>query len=115
MNGVPINLSGIDLAVTTAAANLVARYPGKRFEPYIGVGPGVFIARISRGGSNSETAVVPGLNVIGGGRIYLTDWLALFTEYKFNYAKFDFDNGVIGFQGTYLANHVHGGISIHFK
>ena len=115
VNGVPINISGINLAVTTAAVNLVARYPGKRFEPYIGAGPGVFIARISQGGVNSETAVVPGVNVIGGGRVYLTDWLALFTEYKFNYAKFDFDNGAIGFQGTYIANHVHGGISIHFK
>ena len=114
VNGFPISLAGIDLAVTTAAVNLVARYPGNRIEPYIGVGPGVFVARISRG-SNSETAVVPGVNVIGGGRVFLTDWLAFFTEYKFNYAKFDFDNGTIGFDGTYIANHVHGGISIHFK
>ena len=114
IGGFPVNLGGIDLRVTTAAANLVARYPGNRFEPYIGIGPGAFIARISRGG-NSQTSVVPGLNVIGGGRFYLTDWLALFTEYKFNYARFDFDENTIGFQGTYLANHVHGGISFHFK
>ncbi|GKS58587.1 hypothetical protein YTPLAS18_21140 [Nitrospira sp.] len=114
VGGFPVNVGAIDLRVTTAAANLVARYPGNRFEPYIGIGPGAFVARISRGG-NSQTSVVPGLNVIGGGRFYLTDWLALFTEYKFNYARFDFDEGAIGFQGTYLANHVHGGISFHFK
>lgn len=64
VGGFPVNVGAIDLRVTTAAANLVARYPGNRFEPYIGIGPGAFVARISRGG-NSQTSVVPGLNVIG--------------------------------------------------
>ena len=75
VNGVPLNLSGINLAVTTAAANLVARYPGELFEPYIGVGPGVFIARISRGGSKLRNSGGP-RSECDWGRASLSDRLA---------------------------------------
>ena len=116
--GIPINgtgtIAGADVRIITGAANFVARYPGNRVEPYIGVGPGVFFAEVSSGGT-SDTVVVPGVNAIAGARFFLADWVALFTEYKFNYARFNFDGPAVGFKATYLANHVHGGISFHFK
>jgi opacity protein-like surface antigen len=112
--GLPISLNGADLQVVTGAFNLVARYPGERFEPYLGAGPAVIYSKISNAGESFST-VVPGLNVVAGTRFFLFDWLALFTEYKFNYAKFDYDDNSISLKGTYRANHVHGGISIHFK
>ena len=112
--GIPVNLEDTDLRVTTAAFNFVARYPGSRFEPYLGIGPGVFWAELSNRGE-SVTAVIPGLNVIAGTRFFLTKWLAFYTEYKFNYAKFDFETDNVTFRGTYRANHIHGGISLHFK
>ena len=33
---------------------------------------------------------VPGLNVLGGIRYYVTERIAMFTEYKYNRATFDF-------------------------
>jgi hypothetical protein len=112
--GIPIDLNGADLQVVTGAFNLVARYPGERFEPYLGAGPAVIYSEISNAGESFST-VGPGLNVVAGTRFFVFEWLAIFTEYKFNYAKFDYDDNSISLKGTYRANHVHGGISIHFK
>lgn len=112
--GLPVDLNGADLQVATAAINLALRYPFKRFEPYIGLGPAIVYAKVSNSG-NSVEAVAPGLNVVAGSRFFLFDWLALYTEYKFNYAKFDFENNDIQLQAGYRANHVHAGVSFHFK
>jgi len=76
--------------------------------------PDMVYAKVSNSGDSVE-AVAPGLNVVAGSRFFLLDWLALYTEYKFNYAIFEFENNDIQLQGTYRANHVHAGISIHFK
>ena len=112
--GIPVDLNGADLQVATGAVNLALRYPFKWFEPYIGVGPAVVYAKVSNRGDSVE-AVAPGLNVVAGSRFFLLKWLAFYTEYKFNYAKFDFENNDIQLNATYKANHIHAGISIHFK
>lgn len=62
--------------VTTWAFNLLARYPGESFQPYAGVGLGIFFIE------DADTA--PGLNVLVGGRFFVTRNFALFGEYKYN-------------------------------
>ena len=42
---------------------------------------------------------VPGLNLLGGIRGFVTDSIALFFEYKFNYAKFNWTEGDDGHFG----------------
>ena len=52
-----------------------------------------------------------------GLRFYFTERIALFGEYKYNWAALDLTNGPIGgggFKGDYQANHVVGGLSFHF-
>ena len=114
IEGLPLDLGGADLRVVTAAFNVIGRLPLNRFEPYIGAGPAVYFSEITSG-NQSAAAVVPGLNVIAGTRFFLFKYVALFTEYKFNYAKFDFEDDNIQLQGTYMANQFHGGLSIHFR
>ena len=62
---------------------------------------------------------VPGLNLLGGIRGFVTDSIALFFEYKFNYAKFNLRTKIFnlpyGFEGTYSTNMIAGGLSYHFK
>ena len=49
INGIPAGtISGSHLRVTTWAANVVYRYPGEVFQPYAGVGVGLFFARESQ-------------------------------------------------------------------
>lgn len=105
-------LPGFNLRVLTWGINAVVRYPGKMFQPYAGVGLGVFFANASfQGQSDSETA--PGLNALAGLRMFATDNLALFAEYKYNRATFNLPNA-IGFEADYSANIFMGGVSYHF-
>jgi opacity protein-like surface antigen len=90
-----------------------------RLQPYAGVGLGVFFANLSNNGNSVSDNGVPGLNVLGGVRYYFTERIALFGEYKYNYATFDASTtgpfGVGGgFKGDYQANHIVGGLSFHF-
>ena len=110
---VPIaSVPGFNLRVLTWGINAVVRYPGKTFQPYAGVGLGVFFAKATfQGQSDSDT--VPGLNALAGLRVFATDHVAIFAEYKYNRAAFSFPNA-IGFEGDYSANIFMGGLSYHF-
>jgi opacity protein-like surface antigen len=87
-----------------------------RIQPYAGVGIGIFFAERSNGTSSSDNAV-PGLNALAGLRFYLTEHIAVFGEYKYNRATFEFDNAFgpgAGFKGDYSVSNVVGGLSFHF-
>ncbi len=99
--------------MATWALNLIARYPGERFQPYAGVGFGIFWARISGQDIGTSSDVSPGLNALGGMRFSLTERLALFGEYKYNQAAFDFGSNVTLYT-LYQAHHFVGGLSFQF-
>ena len=85
-------------------------------QPYVGIGPGGFVARASNA-LGSSTAVVPGLNALAGVRYFITDHAAVFGEYKYNYAPLRLDNiegSGAGVEGNYSASHFIAGISWHF-
>jgi opacity protein-like surface antigen len=103
---------GFDLNVLTWAINAVVRYPGKTFQPYAGVGLAVMSAKAEfQGQSDSDT--VPGLNALAGIRFFATNHLALFAEYKYHRASFNFPTA-IGIEADYSANLFMGGVSFHF-
>lgn len=108
---------GIHLRVTTIGVNFLARYPGRTFQPYAGVGVGTVIAHLSDSATvQSDTDVTSGWNVLVGLRAFVTPYVAVFTEYKHTGATLRFDQafGTGGFQGVYRAQHVLFGISYHF-
>jgi opacity protein-like surface antigen len=110
---------GIHLSLTTLGVNFLARYPGRTFQPYIGIGPGMVIARLSDSPANeiqSDTSAAGGWNVLAGLRAFVTPYVAVFTEYKYTGATLRFDQafGTGGFEGVYRAQHVLVGISYHF-
>jgi opacity protein-like surface antigen len=85
----PIDHVGATMRVLTLAANVLARYPGERFQPYAGIGLGLFFAhRTSAPDSHSSTQ--PGLNAEVGLRYRATDRVGLFGEYKYNRARLHF-------------------------
>jgi hypothetical protein len=86
-----------------------------RLQPYGGVGLGVFFANLSNNGSGVSDNAVPGLNALAGLRYYFNERVAMFGEYKYNWAALDLTNGPIGgLNGDYQANHLVGGLSFHF-
>ena len=114
------NNPGIHLRVTTIGVNFLARYPGRTFQPYAGVGVGTVIAHLSDSAANdvqSNTSVTGGWNVLAGLRAFVTPYVAVFTEYKYTGATLRFDQAFVtggGFEGVYRAQHVLVGLSYHF-
>lgn len=111
---------GAHVSMSTGAINVIARYPGKRFQPYVGVGLGMFGASVSSNQVQtlnnqplSASDFSFGLNALAGVRYFLTKRVALFGEYKYNRASFQFE-GNAQFKADYSASNIVGGISLHF-
>lgn len=87
-----------------------------RLQPYAGVGLGIYWVDISNSAFSAHANFVPGFNALAGVRYYVTDRIALFTEYKYNRTTFNFAGvqGLVGFEGVYSVNHIVGGISYHY-
>jgi len=104
-------LDGSHLRIITPAVNVMFRFPGYYVEPYAGIGIGAFWARISDS-TGSDNEIAPGANILGGLRFYFNENVAVFTEYKYNYTKFKFNDSL--FEATYSSHGLFGGISYHF-
>lgn len=109
---------GVHLRLTTIGANFIARYPGRTFQPYVGAGIGMAIARIGDTATvQSDTDVTAAWNLLVGLRAFLTSRVAVFTEYKYQGVSLQFDQAFGpdgGFAGNYRAQHILGGLSYHF-
>jgi opacity protein-like surface antigen len=100
--GVPADtrteLQSADIQVTAVTLNAIYRFrlgadaehPLGRFQPYVGVGGGAFIAKLATKTSpfdvNSkidDTQTKAGFQALAGARWFITNNIALFAEYKF--------------------------------
>lgn len=118
-------LPGVNMRVLTIAPlNLSFRYHKTRLQPYVAVGPGIFMARISDPSltsDNSQSSTKLGLNAQAGLRYYITRHITVFGEGKYNYVRFNFPEtppgssfNLFGFNGTYNMFHVAFGLSYNF-
>ena len=109
---------GVHLRVTNVGINLILRYPGQTFQPYVGAGGAALIAHIADSATTrSDSDVGFGLNLLAGLRTFVTPYVALFAEYKYTRGTLTFNDAfgpVGGFSGDYLAQHVVFGVSYHF-
>jgi len=102
-----------NLRMITVAFNVIARYPGTTFQPYVGAGAGAFYFW-STNGSIQGRQWVPGLNLLTGLKILLTDEWGFFAEGKYNRASINSFDPTFGLNGTYNAIHLVAGLSYHF-
>ncbi len=99
----------------------MVRYQMGQFEPYAGVGMGVFFARLKDGGTGeSSSSTTVGLNTQVGLRYLVTQHVSLFGEWKYNRASFDFarsspTQATGGVKGDYSAHHLVFGVGYHFN
>jgi len=112
-------VSGSHLRVLNwSPVTVVARYQMGRLEPYAGVGLGLYFARLKDSASGDSTSsTTPGLNTQVGLRYRITDHVALFGEWKYNYARLNFDETPTAFlktDATYTAHHLVFGLGYHF-
>lgn len=84
---------------------------------YAGAGPAIFFAETSNQFGRSTDNAEVGVNALAGLRYFVHRNVAIFGEYKFNYAGFDFtqiQGTTAGIQGDYKASHFVGGLAVHF-
>lgn len=112
------NIPGIHLGVTNVGINLLLRYPGQTFQPYVGFGGAALIARISETVDvQSDTDVGFGINLLGGLRTFITPYVAIFAEYKYTRGTLSFNEAfgsAGGFSCDYRAQALVFGVSYHF-
>jgi opacity protein-like surface antigen len=119
------NVTGANFRVLTLAPlNLTFRYHKTRLQPYIAVGPGIFLARLkdpALTSDNTQSDTAFGLNAQAGLRFYITRNFTVFAEGKFNHARFNFSEtppgpsfNLFGFNSTYNMFHVAFGLSYNF-
>lgn len=112
------DIPGIHLRVTNVGLNLLLRYPGQTFQPYVGFGGAALIGHISQTVDvQSDTDVGFGINLLAGLRAFVTPYVAVFTEYKYTRGTLTFSEAfgsTGGFSGDYQAQQVVFGVSYHF-
>ena len=112
-NSGTLQLSESSMRLITVAFNVVARYPGKTFQPYAGVGVGAFY--FSSSGQIDGRQVVPGINTQLGLKMLATEEWGLFVEGKYNYATItNLDPTGYGLSGVYSTFNVLAGVAYHF-
>ncbi|MDN5940692.1 MAG: outer membrane beta-barrel protein [Nitrospira sp.] len=108
-----LSLTESSLRLITVVFNVVARYPGTTFQPYVGVGGGAFY--FSSSGQIDGRQVVPGLNLQAGLKVLATEEWGLFVEGKYNYATItNLDPTGFGLSGVYDAVNILAGVAYHF-
>jgi opacity protein-like surface antigen len=106
--------------ITIAPLNLMFRYNKMRFQPYVGVGPGIFTSRIQTtvsGFEGTQSSTTVGLNVKLGGEYFFTRHISGYAEVRYNHTTFNFDAndaGAFGFKATYNPIIFSFGVGYHF-
>ena len=102
--------------LTWAPFVFVVRYQAGKFEPYAGVGLGVFFSHLSSGNFSSSSTDV-GLNTQLGLRYRVTNDVSVFGEWKFNHANVSHNNisgSGLNVSADYNANILAFGAAYHF-
>lgn len=108
------NISASSLRLVTLGLNVVARYPGTKFQPYVGAGVGAFYFFSDKTAQFDGHQVVPGFTAMAGMKFLATEEWGFFFEGKYNLATITTFDAVYGLSGQYSAINFVGGIAYHF-
>jgi opacity protein-like surface antigen len=122
----PINVSGagpvrfreVDFSITAVSFDLMLRwpmlvstdFPHGRLQPYLTIGPGLYIQHLER----FDTRTTHGLKVGGGVAWELTRSIGLFAEYRYTHVRAALHSGKIKFRTHLSTHHFLSGISFRF-
>lgn len=110
-----------DTTVYSGTINALIRYPDGNIRPYVGLGGGVFHAKVDdgvatiRGAFTGDEDTGFGWHVMAGLYTAITSHVSIFAEYRYVFADFEFDDpSKIGLDVNYRASQLNGGFSFNF-
>lgn len=104
------------LITLQSMVNLIARYPGSMFRPYVGIGGGLSNGILrnadipGRKDKSFETGTAPGYQFLGGMQLVITERWFVFGEYKYFSANYHWKELSLNFRSEYFL----GGIGFLF-
>ena len=88
-------------------------FPNGWIQPYLGVGPGIFVTEAEFGGADDD-AVDVGADLHVGVNVHVTRMVSLFGEYRFTYVEPEFDFQLIEVEPELATHHIAVGVGFHF-
>jgi opacity protein-like surface antigen len=93
-------------------------YPHGRFQPFVGIGPGIFITLVDADGGYSDEPADVGLDLHAGLRFLLSRSVGLFVQYRFTSYQVEASDDILGVSvDTDIdldTHHVAGGVGFSF-
>ena len=89
-------------------------YPWGRVQPYVGVGPGVFVSLADFDAAGDDESVDVGPDVHAGVNVQVTRMVSIFAEYRFTYLEPEFDVQGVDIEPELSTHHFGIGAGFHF-
>ncbi|HKA16119.1 MAG TPA: outer membrane beta-barrel protein [Myxococcota bacterium] len=88
-------------------------FPNGRVQPFLGIGPGIFVSLIDVGSQDDDTAEV-GVDLHAGVNVQVTRLVSLFAEYRFTYVEPEFKIQGVKIEPEFSTHHIGVGVGFHF-
>jgi opacity protein-like surface antigen len=89
-------------------------YPYGRVQPFIGIGPGIFISLADFDTAGDDDTVDVGADLHAGVNVQVTRMVSVFAEYRFTYVEPEFEVQGVDIEPELSTHHVGVGVGFHF-
>jgi opacity protein-like surface antigen len=89
-------------------------FPNGRVQPFIGVGPGIFVSLIDFDTAGDDDTVEVGPDVHAGMNVQVTRLVSVFAEYRYTYVEPEFHVQGVEIEPQLSTHHVGVGVGFHF-
>jgi opacity protein-like surface antigen len=89
-------------------------FPNGRVQPFIGVGPGIFISLADFDTAGDDDTVDVGPDVHAGVNVQVTRLVSVFAEYRYTYVEPEFHVQGVDIEPQLSTHHVGVGVGFHF-
>ena len=89
-------------------------FPNGRVQPFIGVGPGIFVSLVDFDGGADDETVEVGPDLHAGLNVQVTRMVSVFAEYRYTYVEPEFEVQGTDYEPELSTHHVGVGAGFHF-
>jgi len=89
-------------------------FPHGRVQPFLGIGPGVFVSLIDFGSGADDETVQVGVDLHAGLNLQVTPLVSAFVEYRYTYFEPEFHIQGVDIEPQFSTHHAAVGVGFHF-
>ena len=103
----PLFMARVPIATTE-------EYPFGRVQPFLGIGPGIFVSLLDFDPVGDDETVEVGVDLHAGLNFQVTRLVSVFVEYRFTYVEPEFEVQGVDITPELSTHHAGAGIGFHF-